>query len=115
MPEGIIPNDVKKELIDFFGRWYLYILYVVLGMIAHISNLVLSKRKITWAQTFASIGAAFVCGCLSSMYCAKYAPQYAVVLVPFFTLVSDKIFAYVSALDYQEIFDGLVAIFRPKK
>lgn len=115
MPDGILPPEIKKELSDFFSRWSTYILYVFLGMLAHFSNIVLSKKRMSWLQTFASIGFAFVCGVIAAMVCAKYYPDSAVIAVPFFTLVSDKVFAYITAMDWQNLFDNLVTALRPKK
>lgn len=93
----------KEEIVSFFSKIWVWLFYIFLGIIGKFSHDLIMKRKLTWVQAFASIGIALFCGFIASVVCANNFPEQAAYIVPIATLLSEKFFVAVFAIDYKAL------------
>lgn len=85
----------KEEVVAFFSKFYVWGLYVFIGLIAHISHILAAKEKPSRLQFFGSMGTALFVGYLASAWCIANAPEKGKYLVPVATLLSEKILSWI--------------------
>lgn len=100
--------DAKKEMIEFITKWWVWFCYIGIGVIAHISNMLMSSKKRTFKQIMASVGAALFVGYLTSVYCIVHFPEEGKYIVPIATLSADKIVDFLVNLDWKSIINNLI-------
>lgn len=86
---------IKEEIWAFFSKFYVWILYVFIGLLAHVSHILAGKQKPTTLQFFSSMGIAIFVGYLSSAWCIANAPEQGKYIVPIATLLSDKVLSWI--------------------
>lgn len=99
---------------EFFEKWYLWMLYVLIGVVAHLCNLILNNKKYKTAQVLASTAVALFVGYISSVWCIQHCPEEGKYIVPIATLLADKIFQYIAQVDWSVLIVTLSEIFRKK-
>lgn len=93
----------KTELIALITKWYLWALYIFLGVLGKLSYDLVRGRKITIMQSLGTTGISIFVGVITSMWCMKHSPDNGAFIVPVSTLLADKIFTALFALDLKKI------------
>lgn len=93
----------KTELVTLVTKWYLWASYILLGVLGKISYDLVRGRKISLIQSLGSTGISIFVGVLASMWCVKHSPDNGAFIVPVATLLSDKIFTALFAMDLKKI------------
>lgn len=94
---------LKEEIVAFFSKVWVWGLYILIGLIGKFSHDLIMRKRITWVQAFASIGIALFCGFIASVICANNFPEQAAYIVPIATLLSEKFFVAIFAIDYKAL------------
>lgn len=102
--------DIRDELFALFGKLWTWVCLILLGMIGMFSHNLYTGKKMTFKQAMGSFGVSFFVGALTSLFCYFQEWEKAAVwLVPFATLLSDKIMLAVFAFDWERnIKDSIV-------
>jgi hypothetical protein len=98
-------DELRKEALEFLTKWYLWLCYVLVGVIAHISNMVLMNKRRTLAQAIASVCLAGFVGYLAAVYCITYCPEQGKFIVPIATLSSEKVVNGLMSIDWRGIIE----------
>lgn len=96
-------ENPEKETLTFLSKAWVWILYIVVGIIGKFSHDLIMGRKLTWLQVLSSIGIALFMGFLSSVICYTRYPDYAAFIVPVSTLLSEKIIIAIFSIDFKKL------------
>lgn len=107
-------ENFKETLVDFFSKLaWLYL--VLLGLMAKFSYEYLTGRKITLWQAVASAGLAFFVGYLAYNICIYKGLENQIKwVVPFSSLLSEKIIIAIFSMDWKEHFSSFINYFSDK-
>jgi hypothetical protein len=96
-------TDIKDELLTLFSKIWTWVCLILLGMVGMFSHNLYVGRKMTFREAIGSFGVSFFVGVLTSLLC--YLQEWdkaGVWIVPFATLLSDKIMMAILALDWDK-------------
>ena len=89
-------GKLAEEIADFFAKWWVYLFYILIGILGKFSWDISRRRKITWLGALSTVGLSGFIGYLSAVYCRNNnLNDKAAYIVPICTLFSDKIITYV--------------------
>lgn len=95
--------EIKEEFLTFISKIWVWILYVLVGLMCKYSLEIRNGKKMTLAQALAGAGIAFFVGFIASVICIQNdMEKQGMWIVPLATLVSDKIVLALMAIDYKE-------------
>lgn len=95
-------GEIKEEVIALCGKLWTWACLILLGMVGMISTNMYVGKKMTFKQALGSFGVSFFIGSLTSILC--YVMEWermSFVLVPFATLISDKVIMGIMAFNWQ--------------
>ncbi|MBL7720129.1 MAG: hypothetical protein JNL72_14930 [Flavipsychrobacter sp.] len=103
-----------EEIVTFFSKWWVYLIYIFIGIVGKFSWELSRKKRITFAGAISTVGISGFIGYISSVYCQNNSLEdKAAYIVPICTLLSDKIISYlVFRVKWKELRD---ALFSPNK
>lgn len=109
-------SDWKQEVLAFFTRWWLYLCYILIGIVTKFSYDLVKKKKISFLQAIGSTGIAGFLGFLATLYCVHkdLSTTLAGIIVPLATILSDKIFTWLFTRDWGKMLDGIYENLRDK-
>lgn len=109
----------KPEIIALITKWWVWLCYILLGIVAQFSYALIQKRKISIWQALGQAGISIFIGVLASLWCQKHSPENGALIVPIATLLSDKIIAAFYGMNLPRIFSDILGYwqdyFKPKK
>lgn len=87
---------IFEEVVNFFSKWWVYLFYVLIGIVGKFSWDISRRKRITFLGAMSTVGISGFIGYISSVYCYNngYTDK-AAYIVPICTLLSDKILTYV--------------------
>src|ERR1043165_1508292 len=89
-----MPKPIE-EIISFFTKWWVYLFYILIGIVGKFSWDISRKKRITFLGAVSTVGLSGFIGYISSVYCQNNSlDDKAAYIVPICTLLSDKIIAY---------------------
>ncbi len=105
-------SRIPEEIIAFFTKWWVYVLYVLIGIVGKFSWDISRKKRITFLSAISTVGISGFIGYISSVYCSNnHLENKAAYIVPICTLLSDKIISYlVFRVKWKEIKDAILNI-----
>jgi membrane associated rhomboid family serine protease len=103
-----MPNFLE-DIISYFSKWYVYLFYILIGIVGKFSWDISRRRKITFLSAISTVGISGFIGYISSVYCSNNAMEnQAAYIVPICTLLSDKIISYlIFRVKWKEIRDAI--------
>jgi hypothetical protein len=97
-------SDFKNEILAIISKWWVWLLYIIIGMAGKFSFDWLHGKKLSWVQVFAGIGIALFVGFISSAVCINNGWQdKGMYVVPLATLLSEKLVMALFSLDYKKM------------
>jgi uncharacterized membrane protein len=98
-----------EELVAFFSKWWVYIVYIFIGIVGKFSWDISRRKRITWLGAISTVGISGFVGYISSVYCHNNSlDEKAAYIVPICTLLSDKILTYVVVrIKWKELKDAI--------
>lgn len=97
-----------EEVYNFLEKWWVYLLYILIGIIGKFAYDMITKRKLSIWQALGSVGIAGVTGYFACVWCMINAPEKAPYMVPLATLLSEKFFNWIFSLDWKVLFQTLL-------
>lgn len=107
-------SEFKEEFLMFISKVWLWLVYIIVGIIGKFSHDFIMGKRLSWVQVFASIGIALFCGFIASMICYNNFPDKAAYIVPVATLLSEKLIIALFSIDYAKIFAEIAQYFADK-
>lgn len=108
-------NELENKLIAILGKWWLWLIYIFLGVVAKFSYDLSMRKKINFWQAMGSTGLSVVAGIVVAHFCMSNGyDKYGYLLVIFVTLLSDKIATFVIT-NWKDILAYLLRIPPDKK
>lgn len=103
---------IPEEIIAFFTKWWVYVFYVLIGIVGKFSWDISRKKRITFLSAISTVGISGFIGYISSVYCSNnQLENKAAYIVPICTLLSDKIISYlILRVKWKEIKDAFLNI-----
>lgn len=96
-------QDFSKEFIAFISKVWVWLLYILIGLLAKFSYDYMAGKRITWIQALCTTFLALFIGYLSAVYCINHnMEKEGMWIVPICTLISDKIVLSIIAFDYKD-------------
>lgn len=104
---------LTDEVFVFFSKIWTVVGLILLGLIGKLSIDVITGKKITFLQAFASTGAAFFVGIITHFYCATHnLIEEEMYIVPMTTLLSDKIIIAFMSVNYRKIVSDIAGYWK---
>lgn len=102
-------DNFFENIISFFSKWYVYLFYIVIGIVGKFSWDISRRKHITLLSAISTVGISGFIGYLSSVYCSNNGLENkAAYIVPICTLLSDKIISYlIFRVKWKEIRDAI--------
>jgi hypothetical protein len=100
---------VVDEVATFFTRWWVYLFYILIGIVGKFSWDISRNKRITFLGALSTVGISGFVGYISSVYCHNRGLEdMAAYVVPISTLLSDKILTYlIVRIRWKEIRNAL--------
>lgn len=97
-------ENIKEEVLTFFSKIYVWLIYILVGLMAKYSYDIIKGKKISLAQALASAGIALFVGFIASVLCVNNdMEREGMWIVPIATLLSEKIVMALFAIDWRNI------------
>lgn len=98
-------SEFKSEILAIISKWWVWLLYIIIGVFGKFSYELLSGRRPSWVQIFAGIGIALCVGFIASAVCVQNGWQEkGMYIVPLCTLLSEKLVMALFSIDYKKMF-----------
>jgi|SRR6185503_7840949 len=102
-------DGIKQEIAVWFTKAWVWLLYIIVGLVGKFSYDLLTGRKITWWQALASTGIALFFGFLAVAYCMyKEYDKGGMFIVPIATLLSEKLMIAIFAINWKKVTADMV-------
>lgn len=108
-------QQFREELLAFWLKIWVWVAYIIIGMLGLFAQKIRSGKKITFAQAVSTTMVAGFIGYLASVWCVANESTKGAYIVPIATLLSDKIFTYILSLDWESIINTIEKPFRKKE
>ncbi len=95
--------EEKNVFIAFFLKFWAYLFYIMIGIVAKFSFDLIRGKKISLMQAVGITGLSVFVGFLASLWSIKHNPDNAGIIVPIATLAADKIVTSIMALNWGKI------------
>lgn len=93
-------DAIKEEIISLFSKIWVWILYVLVGLMAKYSYDIITGKRVSFIQALASAGAAIAIGVIASAICIYHnLENQGMFIVPGATILSDKIIIALMTVD----------------
>lgn len=97
-------DNIKGEIVTFFSKVWVWLLYILMGLMAKYSYDIIRGKRITLAQAFASAGIALFVGFIASVVCINNdMEREGMWIVPIATLLSEKIVMALFAINWNDL------------
>jgi hypothetical protein len=97
-------EQFKEEIIAGVSKIWVWLLYILMGLIAKYSYDIMRGKKITLLQAMASAGIALFVGFISSALCVQHdMEKEGMWIVPISTLLSEKLLMALFAIDWKRV------------
>lgn len=93
----------KTDFIALFSKFWVWIFYILSGIIAKFSFDLVRGKKISFWQALGTTGISLFVGSLASFWCMRHSPDNGAFIVPVSTLLADKLLTSLFALDYRKV------------
>lgn len=102
-------EQIREDIAIWFSKIWVWILYIIVGLVGKFSYDLLTGKKITMWQALASTGVALFFGFLSVAFCMyKEYDKGGMFIVPITTLLSEKLMIAIFAVDWKKVTADLV-------
>lgn len=108
-------EQIKKEFIIWFSKWWTIIVYIFMGTVSKISYDILNRKKLSWTYIFAIVGISWTIGGMSAVWCMTYHTDWTAFVVPLCTMFSDRILLWVGARDWTPLLEAWYNFMNGKK
>lgn len=97
-------HDVWQGISEFFYKWWVWLFYILIGMVGKFSYDLGTGKKLSWTKILSSAGIALFVGFISSAICLYNGwNEQAQYVVPIATLLSEKIVLALFSVDYKKL------------